>query len=362
MATDLMDTELDQRTAMSLLSALIQGQFQSQMRQQAQQQDPLRQLQMEDARRQMAQRQREQQALELSKARLLGGQGGQGPVGPQQANNPITFGRNPRTGLSSFNNLGYVGGGEEALPENQRAIAARYNQGAMDPSGPPIVNEQGVITKLSNRVPEQPRGSSLEKALMDMQEVKLPGAAQTILAKKMFPELFAGELTDEDKAVRADKRAEARDVRTEQRQEAGSERQLLRELTKSAVQGVDPKKYQAVQKIIAKARAEGMSPEDAAKLARTFGFDYKGAQIGGVRNLFSALGIMDPVSPSSVMLESILPEAIKGLMGGPGSSAPKATTEKPPKPGMVRIKDTKSGRTGWANRGDKLPTGVEFVD
>lgn len=41
---------------------------------------------------------------------------------------------------------------------------------------------------------------------------------------------------------------------------------------------------------------------------------------------------------------------------------PGATAEKPPKTGMVRIKDSKSGRTGWANKGDKLPANVEFVE
>lgn len=188
---DMFDTELDQRTAMSLMSALIQHKFQQQL----QQSDPYHQLQLQQLQAQADEQNRQRAMAEAARQRLLGG-GASATAQPTQADNPITFGVNPRTGVASFNNLGYVGGGEDQLPANQRQIAQRYNAEAMRPEAPPIRNEQGAVIKTSTALPaQQDQGSSdmarVNQLAMDMTALKIPAELQQKLLERSFPGMFA---------------------------------------------------------------------------------------------------------------------------------------------------------------------------
>jgi len=363
---DIMDTELDQRTAMSLLSSLIQHQFANQL----QQQDPLRQLQTQAAQQQLQREQQKQALVEEARRRLLGG-GDAGGMGGQ-ADNPITFGVNPRTGIAAFNNLGYVGGGEASLPDNQRAIADRYNADAMRPDAKPIYNENNVVTKTSTQLPER-KQASLEQALIDLKTMGIDPQGQKILLERMFPEIAAGKLTDQQKMEYSfQKQKEAAGYaadRADQSQQAG----FLRDLLKAHSTPTNPKAYESAQKAIANAVGSGMDENAVNELAKSLGFTVAGgAQPGFLRDLLgmgpssSNIVLKQAGSPLNQILQNAgsLPEAIQATLGLRPSrgTSPVAAAEQPPKPGMVRIRDTKSGRTGWANKGDTLPSGVEFVN
>lgn len=327
---DIMQMPVDQKMIGSLVSALIQ--------QKIQEQDPMRMLQLEGLRSQTAERELERQRREAARSQFLQATGGgystqqpqsaglpgDGPGGPDA---PITYGRNPRTGTMTFNNLGWANAPGAELPVNQRLIAERYNSEAAAMPRP-----QAPQAPAPN--PQQ----NLLRTLMAMQDAQLPTGAQNAILQSMFGKQL-GMMTEreqaEQQAARDDKRARA----TQEAAELSANRQMVRDVMKTQAGGVDPKKLIAAQDAVAAAINAGLDPNATAQ---SFGFNFMQDAAGPARGIFSQLGLADRTTGGNVVLSPAgsplqqllrdsdsLPAAMQQALGMlPGGRAAPAQTER----------------------------------
>lgn len=336
MAVDFLNQPVDPKILNSLFGELIQAQFRNQL----QQADPLRQTQIAAQQFELGQAQQKQAAMEAARARLQGqgapqssqpGLGGDLTGGGPES--PITFGRNPRTGVATFNNLGWMGD-TSALPENQRVVAERLNQEAVLPAkGEPIKPEAM---------------KSIHQMAIDLQLAGVPGSIQDMILERMFP--TKGKMTDREKI-------ELQAELTARNQEDASKRTFVRDMVKTSSQGVDPKKFQLAQEAVAQAILSGQDPN---KVAESFGFNFMADTASPVRGMLSWLPGVDETTPGNMVLEPSgspmqqmlrqsenLPQAIQQLMGVMPQRAPRAQAPQPaaqPQAQAERVVVTKDGK------------------
>lgn len=335
---DILDQQVDPKILGPLMSALIQQRFQDQAREQ----DPMRQLQRQALQAELEQNQAKQALVNQARSRLglpsaagpqpaarggqvSGGLPGDGPGGPDA---PITYGRNPRTGTPTFNNLGWVGD-TGALPDNQQRVAQRLNNEAIISRQPPP--QPG---------PMEPKAmQSIAQMAMDLNLAGVPGAVQDLILEKMFgpKPLPAGQMTDQERLA-----AQA------QAAETTAQRGFVRDMLKSNAQVIDPKKYQLAQEAVAAALDAGQDPN---AIAQSFGFNYMGdstSKVGGALSYLTGtrsgnIQLQPTGSPLQQILRNAqgLPEAMQQVLGMvPGASrgaAPGATQQE-------RVVVTKDGK------------------